>query len=478
MAIKRTQTDAEDLKQLKAIVAEQQTRLELLENKNDETPNGEGVEKKSTRRQLLKLAGAGLMGAAGAAALKAVPAAAADGDAVLVGSFRFETAGFNTAIDQTNAVETYPGIWAAYGTTNSIGFYGTVGDFGHGVLARASGVYGTGVYGYGRWGGVFIDAGGGGGSGVVADSFVNNGQGVFAYSGATNGRGVWASGATGVAAYGTHTNSAAIYGYTSATGSLGARLTSTRGSGLIVRSSNAFGTLSYGAIGSMSFGYGNGLSAMTGISFGGGPDVKLAGTGRMVQYNSITGGVYGAPTYTPAYGYFELIRDTYGTMWANRPTAGGTYTGQNAWKRINAVRVDASDGTGVAYKPYRAVDTRFASPGPQGTLQDDTFHTYTLAGAGAGLQKIPSTAVAVIGNLTATGFTSSGGFLAIHPKGQAFDKVHDPSSLNFSGTAGAWANSFVCGLGTGADAGKVELYVKCYNSGHTNVIIDITGYIE
>src|SRR5205807_5889682 len=95
----------------------------------------------------------GLMGAAGAAALKAVPAAAADGDAVLVGGFRFETAGFNTAIDQTNAVETYPGIWAAYGTTNGIGFYGNVGDFGHGVLARASGVYGTGVYGYGRWGG-------------------------------------------------------------------------------------------------------------------------------------------------------------------------------------------------------------------------------------------------------------------------------------------------------------------------------------
>ena len=127
----------------------------------------------------------------------------------------------------------------------------------------------------------------------MADSFVNNGQGVFAYSGATNGRGVWASGATGVAAYGTHTNSAAIYGYTSATGSLGARITSTRGSGLVVRSSNAFGTLSYGTIGSMSFGYGNGFSAMTGISFGGGPDVKLAGTGRMVQYNSITGGVYG-----------------------------------------------------------------------------------------------------------------------------------------------------------------------------------------
>ena len=28
------------------------------------------------------------------------------------------------------------------------------------------------------------------------------------------------------------------------------------------------------------------------------------------------------------------------------------------------------------------------------------------------------------------------------------------------------------------NAGKLTVYVKCYSGGHTNIIIDITGYIE
>jgi len=484
---KGSENDADDLQQLKAIVAEQQQRLEMLEAGNG-APNGETKAKKATRRQLLKLAGASLVGAAGAAALKAMPAAAADGDIVHVGDFHTETLGLNTAIDQTTAIQQYPGVWSAYGTTSTIGFWASVGGYGQGVLGQQyGGTYGYGVRGVsqhvgvrgdGFIGGVFIDAGGGNGSGVVADSAYGS-QGVFASSFPTGSVGVRAFGAKGgtaVTGYNGNPNSLVFYGYTGATGTLGMGIISQHGSAAEFIGLGGYGVAAAGVQGGV-FGIAAGSNSALGGSSYAGPDLKLFGTGRLVQYNSITGGVYGAPTYTPAYGYFEMIRDSYGAMWANRPTAAG-FSGQNAWKRINAVRVDASDGTGVAYKPLRLVDSRFGIGGPAGPFADNTNHTYVVAGAGSGTQKIPSTAVAVIGNLTAVGFTPAGGFLAIHPTGTAFNPNADPSSLNFSGSVGAWANSFVCGLGTGSSSGKLTVYVKCYSGGHTNIIIDITGYIE
>ena len=50
---KGSENDADDLQQLKAIVAEQQQRLEMLEAGNG-APNGETKAKKATRRQLLQ----------------------------------------------------------------------------------------------------------------------------------------------------------------------------------------------------------------------------------------------------------------------------------------------------------------------------------------------------------------------------------------------------------------------------------------
>ena len=78
LAITRADIDAGDeLQQLKVLVAEQQQRLDVLEGHEDSPNGGETKEKRSTRRQMLKLAGATLVGAAGSAALRAIPAAAA-----------------------------------------------------------------------------------------------------------------------------------------------------------------------------------------------------------------------------------------------------------------------------------------------------------------------------------------------------------------------------------------------------------------
>ena len=64
----------EELEQLKALVAEQQERLDALEGHGDASLKADSKEQRATRRQMLKLAGAALAGAAGSAALRAVPA--------------------------------------------------------------------------------------------------------------------------------------------------------------------------------------------------------------------------------------------------------------------------------------------------------------------------------------------------------------------------------------------------------------------
>ena len=176
----------------------------------------------------------------------------------------------------------------------------------------------------------------------------------------------------------------------------------------------------------------------------------------------------GAPNYTP--GNFEQVRDSQGALWIH----GTTGVGQARWRRVNSLRTDTADGTGAGFKPLRLVDTR-STGGPAG---DGASRTYTAAPAGTGASTIPADAIAVVGNLTAVGFSPAGGYLAIVPAGVAYNPATDASSLNFSTGAYAWANTFVCGLGVGlTNGGKLTVYVSCF-AGTTNFIIDITGYIQ
>ena len=286
-----------------------------------------------------------------------------------------------------------------------------------------------------------------GGTGVTGVS--NTGIGVKAQTNATSSRALFAytAAAYSVAVSAQSMLATAITAYSGATSGIAPGIVSQGHSGGIW----AFSSYS-GAAGAIAIGK------------SGGPDIKAAGSGRIVQVSNITGGV-GAPNFTPAAGYFETVRAGDGAMWINR----GTGTLKAAWKRLNAVRVDSSDGAGTPFKPKRVIDTRSGAIKAAGSTTK-----VTVAGVGAGTSNIPSDAVAVIGNLTAVNYTGSG-FLAIMPAGVAFNPAADPSSVNFIVGQKAIANGFVVGLGTGADAGKVQVVV----AGHaSHFIIDITGYMQ
>jgi hypothetical protein len=193
--------------------------------------------------------------------------------------------------------------------------------------------------------------------------------------------------------------------------------------------------------------------------------VYSRGTGRIRQDPQ---NLPGPPSYAP--NLMEQIRDANGVLWIHNASA--TLTD---WRRVNTLRTDKSDGSGAPFKPVRIADTRSGIggfTGPIANAQVKSFNVITLSGG-----TIPADAIAVTGNLTATGWNLNG-FLTIFPGGTLYNPNADPSSMNFSGTAYAWANSFVVGLGTGGSAGQVSVYTGTFGSGHTNFIIDITGYIQ
>jgi hypothetical protein len=101
-------------------------RLKALVGPDDKGKN----QPSRSRRDVLKLAGAAMVGAAGAAALRVVPAAAANGDPITVGgSFT------GTTVTQLS-------------TTGSDSIYGAAPTFGAGVIGYAASTSGVGVRGY------------------------------------------------------------------------------------------------------------------------------------------------------------------------------------------------------------------------------------------------------------------------------------------------------------------------------------------
>jgi hypothetical protein len=459
---------SEEILELKAIVAEQQQRLDNLEKlqdaKADDSPTRQS---RATRRQMLKLAGATLLGAAGSAALQAVPAAANNGQTMVVGTLANQDLSNETGISIVGSAA--PGNVFAVFTSGStatyqralVGYANTVGS--KGVVGYASTNNGIGVYAYsysssttavGMWSytgtPVALRASSFGNTAIIANTSAVGGRSLYAYSSVTNSVPIQAKSTVNASAalLAGATNSAAILAYNTSTQSP--------------------------AIQAITYSY---TQPAVGAGSLGGPDVKLGGTGRLLQAANISGGI-GAPSFTPSSGhnvfhhsYFELVRADDGAIWASR----GTGTLKSAWKRVNAVRVDAASGSGAAFKPVRIVDTRNGTGGVTGPIAGGVTTTFMVAGGGGGT--IPSDAIAVVGNITATGWNTNG-WLTIHPTGVPYNPNADPSTMNFSGTAYAWANSFVVGLGTGASAGKVDVYVGILGSGHSNFIIDITGYIQ
>jgi len=168
----------------------------------------------------------------------------------------------------------------------------------------------------------------------------------------------------------------------------------------------------------------------------------------------------------------ELIRGNDGSIWASTAALAGA--NQTRWKKVSAVRVDTADGLGGNFKPFRVIDTRITG----GIRAAGSLNAVLVAGAGTGASSIPSNAIAVMGNLTAVGYTGAG-WLTIMPGGITvgtgagqYNPASDPSSLNFIVGQGAIANSFVSGLDS---TGHLEVYVGLSSS---YFIVDITAYLQ
>ncbi|HEU0169412.1 MAG TPA: hypothetical protein VFS62_16670, partial [Chloroflexota bacterium] len=179
-----------------------------------------------------------------------------------------------------------------------------------------------------------------------------------------------------------------------------------------------------------------------------------AQTSGRIRQDGLLG--HGLPGYLP--NLYEQVRDADGILWIHNAAG--------EWRRVNSVRVDAADGSGVPFAPFRVKDTRSGAKPAAGSTT-----VIQIAGAGSGASSIPADAVAVMGNLTATGYAGPG-FLALSPAGVTVGT----SSVNFITGQGAIANGFIVGLGTGVtNGGKIQVKV----AGHaSHFLVDITAYIQ
>jgi hypothetical protein len=398
---KTRKPDNEQLDELRALVAES---------------DGDGAQpKKTDRRAMLRLAGAAVLGAAGMAAVKVVPASAASGGNMIIGVG-------NTATTDTT-------ITNSGGTT---GFSATGGN----------GLQGTGA------------SGAPGEIGVVGISKSGGGTGVSGQ--ATTGTGVLGGATTGQAVRGTASGAGTGVQGVAGTGGIGVGGAASDNRGGLFTSST-------------------GYDVALGFPVSGG----AVGSGRLGMVGRLDVGA-AAPNIAPAFAVtslggnptfeHEFVRGNDSSIWASRFAGSGT--NQSRWKRINAVRVDSSDGLGSPFKPKRVIDTRVGAIKAVGSMT-----LVTIAGVGTLTSNIPADAVAVIGNLTAVAYTG-GGFLSIMPGGIVqgtgpgqYNHLVDPSSVNFIVGQAAIANSFVCGLHNG----QVQVYVAGHSS---HFIIDITGYMQ
>jgi hypothetical protein len=125
---------------------------------------------------------------------------------------------------------------------------------------------------------------------------------------------------------------------------------------------------------------------------------------------------------------------------------------------------DASGATYVPLNPSRILDSRSGN-GLSGAFTNHAARTFGVSGHGG----VPSSAVAVTGNLTVTSQTSNG-YLFIGP-----NATNDPTSstLNFP-VADDRANGVTVALGAGGTLSVTFVAPAPGPSAH--VIFDVTGY--
>jgi hypothetical protein len=119
-----------------------------------------------------------------------------------------------------------------------------------------------------------------------------------------------------------------------------------------------------------------------------------------------------------------------------------------------------------ALSPARLVDTRNSSSNTTGYKGDTLSSGNTLTVAVTGNLGVPSSATAVVINVTVTNTTADGGYLTIYPDGAT-----QPTASNLNWNAGETIANLVT-VGLPAD-GKIDIYNAF---GSTDVIVDVEGY--
>jgi hypothetical protein len=193
-----------------------------------------------------------------------------------------------------------------------------------------------------------------------------------------------------------------------------------------------------------------------------GADLLAGGNGNLIQAALPAAGLSspsGPPNFTSlgaGNGLFELVRDEVGGL-CSSDTNG-------VFHRINSVILLPS--------PVRVIDTR-THKGITGPLSSGRTYTSTPITGSSG---IPAGALGVVGTLTMVAGTSGGnlggaGYLAVFPGGTSY-----PGTSNVNGdTSYAIATGCTVGLGTGAHAGEVSIYVD--SPSPVNAVLDVAAYI-
>jgi len=381
-----------------------------------------------TRRGLIAGVAAAGAGAAAAVVGGAAPAGATEGDPLVVGEANTATGETSLTTSSGIAFLTYTsttGAAALQGVDNSDGGYGVyatslAGNAVYGQMHATSGISGAANQA----------------AGIVGDSDL--GPGVV---GASSGdHGVY--GLTNLETY------AGVYGSDQSAGG---------GYGLVGQSQTGIGVLGTTSAS------GEGIAGIIGSAENGYGVYASGGLAPLFLFPAASAG---APT-TGLHGVGEVYTDSRGVLYAC--VAGGT---PGTWVQLAAGPTGYASGascllpTAIRLFDSREADppaapTRAAGPLPGGSSPQ----TLQVTGTEVGGVSVPIGAVAVLGNLTATG-AAGPGYLATAAGGSAQPST---SSLNYQATTSI-ANAVTVPL---SDTGQIAIW----SNTRTNVLFDATGFI-
>jgi len=477
------------------------------------------VSRRGALRALGGVAAGGVGMAIGSAVLGAQPAAAADGDNLVLGQGNSASAetdltnagtgsGLSVVLGSASGIDPSPaalvgdsnsqsGVQGASSTDDGVGGYttadgssgvsgtdaSTIGGYGvSGTSTVGTGVSGSSTYGPGILGssshsnGINGSTTADGQSGVQAqDDSSGGGYGVSGTS--TFGTGVYgaSSGGDGVDGSTTANGKAGVSGTdTSTDGGTGVSGRSTNGTG-VYGQTHASGIVVYGVHGDDvstggSAGVFGGSSAGTGVEGYG--NIGVAGSGVSYGVQAINDG--GLP--------LQLAPPAGVTALPTGPlVVPGTFAvltdGSLHYCQTEGEWIPLSQGVTVPISPVRVIDTTDGTGGITGPLvAGTTVHT---SSAIAGTHGIPAGAVGLVGNFAISGVNGAllngFGVATIFPAGEA-----TPPTANINAGANCYAisNLVTVGLGTGADAGKVSIV---WGGGgavpDAHAFLDVTAYI-